>query len=259
VTALAWTAPLAIDAGRFGALKLRLIGGSSPPSPQLLIVTVVEVTFVAGTFPFAVRRLRGFPNRLPFHDVDDVVATLQELGYEIVRMTRGSEITRRVLERLGTIRDLSWAAIFLYPRDAPALLYRWGDCPTALGASPRALGYLRALMKLGVRGFLPRIAGDREIVAAVRAVAEGQPVVIGQTARTALEDEPVELTTREYEGLQLIARGHRNSEVAEMLSISPKTVEFHVGQLPRKQRAQSRSEAISKARRSDLIAPAVAP
>ncbi len=121
------------------------------------------------------------------------------------------------------------------------------------------VGYLRALLKLGVRGYLPKTAGELEIVGAVRAVAEGQPIIMGQMASAALADDAVQLTAREYEVLQMIAAGRRNAEIAEVLFISPKTAEFHVHQILRKLKAQSRAEAICKAHQHNLILPANPP
>jgi DNA-binding NarL/FixJ family response regulator len=64
-----------------------------------------------------------------------------------------------------------------------------------------------------------------------------------------------ELSEREREVLELIARGHTNSDIARKLVISPKTVRNHVSNVFTKLQVSDRSEAIVRAREAGLGAP----
>ena len=62
------------------------------------------------------------------------------------------------------------------------------------------------------------------------------------------------LTTREYEVLQLIARGNSNTEIAANLFLSVSTIKTHVSNLFIKMDIKSRTQAIEKAKRLKIIA-----
>jgi ATP/maltotriose-dependent transcriptional regulator MalT len=63
------------------------------------------------------------------------------------------------------------------------------------------------------------------------------------------------LTPREFEILQLLAQGHTNNEIAKMLFITPGTVKGHVHHLFSKLSVRNRTEAVTKARSLNLLAP----
>lgn len=63
----------------------------------------------------------------------------------------------------------------------------------------------------------------------------------------------LELTTREFEILQLIAKGHSNSEIADQLFLSLSTIKTHVSNLFFKMNVNSRYHAITKAKELDLV------
>ena len=67
--------------------------------------------------------------------------------------------------------------------------------------------------------------------------------------------EKLELTNREYEMLQFIAKGHSNAEIAETLFLSLSTVKTHVSNLYTKMEVNSRTQAIAKAQKLKIIAP----
>jgi NarL family two-component system response regulator LiaR len=56
-----------------------------------------------------------------------------------------------------------------------------------------------------------------------------------------------QLTDRELQVLSLVAAGRRNREIAEILKVSVKTVEFHLSNILGKLNAQSRTEAVVRA------------
>jgi two-component system, NarL family, response regulator LiaR len=68
-------------------------------------------------------------------------------------------------------------------------------------------------------------------------------------AINAVELEKLKLTSREYEVLQLMAKGHSNTEIAEALFLSLSTVKTHASNLFVKMDVPSRTKAIEKAKR----------
>ncbi len=94
---------------------------------------------------------------------------------------------------------------------------------------------VRALSAGGATGYLlkDRITDGEALVAAVRTIVSGGTVVdpdvvallLGSTGRPRLVDA---LTPREHEVLQLMAEGRSNLGIAEILTLSVKTVETHV-------------------------------
>jgi NarL family two-component system response regulator YdfI len=118
-------------------------------------------------------------------------------------------------------------------------------------------------LRSGIRAILPREVTTDELVAAVRAAAEGlvilrpetmETLLTGTTARrdlSAPEQEP--LTPREKEVLGMMAEGLGNKTIAFRLDISEHTVKFHIGSIFAKLRASSRTEAVTLGIRRGLI------
>ncbi|MBM2811634.1 MAG: DNA-binding response regulator [Chloroflexi bacterium] len=115
------------------------------------------------------------------------------------------------------------------------------------------VGYARAMLQLGARGYLRKSATGEEILAAIRTVVDGGTVGLPALAQmtAGLTDES--LSDREFEVLRLLALGRRNSQIGEELVLSPKTVEFRVSRLLRKLGVRSRAEAIAKVQRLGLM------
>ncbi|MGW5524180.1 response regulator [Gordonia sp. NPDC003950] len=128
-------------------------------------------------------------------------------------------------------------------------------CPNAhvliLSASDERDDVLEAV-KAGATGYLVKSAQRSELVAAVRATAAGQTVftpglaglVLGEYRRISRDpgpDTPV-LTDRETQVLREVAKGLSSRQIATRLSISPRTVENHVGAALRKLQLANRVE-----------------
>lgn len=117
------------------------------------------------------------------------------------------------------------------------------------------VGYVRALLRLGVRGYLGKGASGEDIVAAVRAASEGRTVLVSEKAQAAVGGEAASftaLTAREREVLRLLVAGRRNAEIASALTVSLRTAEYHVSNILAKLGARSRTEAVREARRQGL-------
>ena len=98
--------------------------------------------------------------------------------------------------------------------------------------------YLRRALEAGSAGYVLKRAADKELLSAIRAVSRGGAYLHPEHVRGLLQDQPPEpnpvpddsyesLSPREREALRLIALGHTNREIADMLRLSVKTVEVH--------------------------------
>lgn len=119
---------------------------------------------------------------------------------------------------------------------------------------------LLASIRAGARGYLVKGADPREVERAIRAVAHGDMIVGAAVAAKALTAVAAprppavfpELTDREREVLDLIARGHDNATISRRLVLSPKTVRNHVSNVLGKLGLPDRSAAIVRAREAGL-------
>ena len=109
--------------------------------------------------------------------------------------------------------------------------------------------YVRGMLETGAVGYLLKDEAPETIVAAVRAAARGERLwTAEQFARARRWREEVEerwnaLTEREREVLALVTAGKSNNEIAQTLSITVRTVEFHVSNVLGKLGLTSRVEA----------------
>ena len=121
--------------------------------------------------------------------------------------------------------------------------------------------YVRAAFEAGASGYVLKEAADSEVVGAVRMVAAGERYLhpaLGarlvaaevEERRRASEDP---LSDREREVLRLLALGHTNQEIAEMLFISVRTAETHRAHIMRKLGLSSRAELVRYALAHDLL------
>jgi DNA-binding NarL/FixJ family response regulator len=111
--------------------------------------------------------------------------------------------------------------------------------------------HVRAL-ELGARGFLSKMATVAEILDAVRTVAAGG-TAFPPAARRALGDALRSPTPRELEIILLVAEGHSNAEVAELLSLRLKTVESQLRRLFDRYDVSSRTALVHLADRQGWI------
>lgn len=111
---------------------------------------------------------------------------------------------------------------------------------------------LHALHRLGVDGYLMKTSSDIELVAAIRSVMQGNKVLCSLASdvldQTDAQDLSL-LTPKELEVLRALTRGLKNRDIAEELSVSVHTVEYHVHNLFLKLNATSRADALMRAQR----------
>lgn len=166
----------------------------------------------------------------------DAIRTAVELAPDVLVMDvamprlNGVEATARIAKEAPSTRVL-----MLSMHDAEEYVHR------AIGA--------------GASGYLLKGSGIADLVAAVRAVAAGHAFFSPTVARYLLKERGgnTALTTREYEVLQLVAEGHSNSDIAQMLHISPRTIEGHRANIMKKLRIHDLPALVRYAIRHGLV------
>ena len=122
---------------------------------------------------------------------------------------------------------------------------------------------LFAALRAGARGYILKDANEVEVLRAIRAVSSGDAIfsptiaqrlidffAVPRPAQTALPFP--DLTEREREILILLAQGRSNTEIAQSLVISLKTVRNYISSIFSKLQVADRSQAIIRAREAGL-------
>ena len=115
--------------------------------------------------------------------------------------------------------------------------------------------YIFSLLEIGAAGYLLKDVSGDDLVGAVRAVYQGEPVLHPavmrklmnrfKTPTTRQTDTPIDvLSEREMEVLKLAVSGKSNKDIADALNISLRTVQAHMRSIFNKLGVGSRSEAI---------------
>ena len=179
--------------------------------------------------------------------VEDAVPLIVELEPDVVLLDvhmpggGGLEVIRQVAEKRPAQRFLA-----LSVSDAPEDVI--------------------AIIRAGARGYVTKTISGPELADAVRRVAGGDAVFSPRLAGFVLDafrgdgeisgtgdPELDQLTSREREVLQLIARGYRYKEIAARLHLSARTVESHVSAVLRKLQLSNRNELTRWAAERRLI------
>jgi DNA-binding NarL/FixJ family response regulator len=124
--------------------------------------------------------------------------------------------------------------------------------------------YFFEALKAGAAGYVLKSSADRDLVEACRAAVRGEPFLYPGAVTALIRDflaredtngELEPLTPRELEILKLIAEAHSTREIADILVISPKTVERHRANILGKLGMRDRVELTRYAIRRGLIEP----
>lgn len=191
--------------------------------------------------------LEGFPDMTVVGEASDgaeAIAKAFELKPSIVLMDvsmpniGGIEATRQLLQREPGMRVL-----ILTVHEDESLL--------------------KEVIRAGAAGYIVKRAAQEDLIHAIRVVARGDLYVhptmtrmlFTEPSRTAIESgtEVETLTLREIEVLQLLAKGYTNRQIAEQLSLSPRTVEGHRANISAKLGLHSRVELVEYAEKHGLL------
>ena len=127
--------------------------------------------------------------------------------------------------------------------------------------------YFFKMLDAGASGYVPKRAAPEELLTAIHVAAGGDVYLYPSLATLLVKDylavDPDAkdrkdldgLTSREQEVLAHLADGASNAEIAETLSISPKTVARHRENIMRKLNLHSRTELVKYAIRKGIITP----
>ena len=126
--------------------------------------------------------------------------------------------------------------------------------------------YFFEALKAGASGYVLKTVADRDLVQACRGAMRGEPFLYPPTVRTLVReyleraaegelvpDDP--LTPREREVVKLVAEAHTSEEIADLLVISPKTVERHRENVLAKLGLRDRVQLTRYAIRHGLVEP----
>ncbi len=125
--------------------------------------------------------------------------------------------------------------------------------------------HLFSIVEAGAQGFISKTAASSEVASAIRSVYHGDSFLSPSAARLLVQhyqqgtdvrktQDPYEqLTPREREILKLLAEGHTGQEIADILVISPKTVEGHKTNLMSKLDIHSRLDLVKYTLRKGII------
>jgi two-component system response regulator NreC len=124
--------------------------------------------------------------------------------------------------------------------------------------------YIRLALAAGAMGYLLKDSDTQELMSAIRAVHKGDSVLSPAITRLVVEDylrwgdlQPKltsdGLSRRERQVLQLIAEGHTNKQISEILCLSIKTIQTHRANMMTKLDLHDRSDLIKYAIRKKII------
>jgi NarL family two-component system response regulator LiaR len=168
---------------------------------------------------------------------EEVVEMVTELKPDVVVM----DIAMPKLNGIEATRQIK----LIYPLTGVLILSAYDDDE-----------YVFALLKAGAAGYLLKSVGGDELVRAIRAIHNGEPVLDPGIAKKvlnyfklpekapAIKTDSEQLTGRELDIIKLAAKGLTNKDIADRLHLSYRTVEGHMRGIFNKLGIGSRTEAV---------------
>lgn len=115
-------------------------------------------------------------------------------------------------------------------------------------------GEIQRALRSGAAGYVLKSMPQDDLLAVIRSVHSGKRHVPPEVAALLAEHLGEEdLTCRELEVLQLVREGYKNKQIADQLSISENTVNFHIKNIMGKLGANDRTHAVTIATRRGLL------
>ncbi len=192
-------------------------------------------------------------------------------GVRIVGEAACCEEALRALKEMDPAPDVVLVDLEFPDRARVALVRAVAIDALGTGVPPRVLVFsacgddeaVVAALRAGARGFIAKNVSTRELLRAIVTVADGGAVFSPDVAErlsgyfSAMHELPhrlafPQLTDREREILDLLARGHDNRRIARTLVLSEKTIRNHVSRVFAKLQVTRRTEAALRARDAGL-------
>jgi DNA-binding NarL/FixJ family response regulator len=191
----------------------------------------------------------------------------EQPGWEVVgEASDGREAVRAALSLQPEVVVLDIGMPLLNGIEATRqIVRRFPDINVLILSMHAEEAYITQAMQAGARGYLLKDSADTELIRAVVAVAAGKsyfsPVVakvmlddyVRRLANQGIVDRYETLSEREREIFQLIAEAHSNKAIADLLSISPATVETHRAHILQKLDVHNTAELVLYAVRKGVI------
>jgi DNA-binding NarL/FixJ family response regulator len=122
-------------------------------------------------------------------------------------------------------------------------------------------GHIKNLLSLGVKGIVTKRCSQTEIIHAIESVAKSNrffcnsilEIVMAPHEEVGQNCEPTDLSKREFEVLELIAKGFRTADIAEKLFVSIHTINSHRKNILKKLKLKSPAQLIVYAIESKLV------
>jgi NarL family two-component system response regulator LiaR len=168
---------------------------------------------------------------------EEVVQLVTELKPDVVVM----DIAMPKLNGIEATRQIK----LIYPRTGVLILSAYDDDE-----------YVFALLKAGAAGYLLKSVSGDELVQAIKAIHNGEPVLDPAIAKKVMnyfklpdkvplmDEESEHLSDRELDIIKLAARGLTNKDIADRLHLSYRTIEGHMRDVFNKLGVGSRTEAV---------------
>jgi len=137
-----------------------------------------------------------------------------------------------------------------------ALVERFPNVKILAMSSYREYALIRAMLDAGATGYVIKDTISDDLVDIIRAACQGSIVFSPEIGRIILEPRQQKdfgLTERELHVLRLMAQGHYDPEIARLLSVSKRTVRFHVRNILRKMNVETRFQAMVLAGKHNLV------
>ena len=135
-----------------------------------------------------------------------------------------------------------------------AIRGEFSDARIVMLSSSDSDGEIQRALRSGAAGYVLKSMPQDDLFAVIRSVHAGKrqvpPAVAALLAEYLGEED---LTSRELEVLQFVRDGHKNKQIADQLSISENTVNFHIKNIVEKLAANDRTHAVTIAVRRGLL------